>query len=1044
MKIFVLAFAVIITASSVKVDVGVDWSLCDLEKFHQFEYLAETRGVVQALDAITTTSSKEVDDKLYDALKEAKYFAPKAKLYASLQPKLIPCETFVSNGKESSCELSEVKPNSELSDVYEFDHIVGEGKPEYFLYSTLSSSKLPRMLKELKGKGFVFRPLTLLHGCKNLVDWVDLSGSAVVEYEAKNPAKKSKFKPTLPSYLDHFTPKDFTIDYSLELSSIAEIALKMSQVLMDSSDPAKALRFVSANYPTLQKGLNAVKLRKDFVQAVEVQQRNFGATMNHIRINGFDLNGDTLDYYRLLGFTLALQKFTQTTSVESEELIKLVQKQQQAGNEIVYDLDLSETFFFNDLERDPQYSKWPASFSALLVNQQPHMQSPFKFIRRNLFTLVTFVPLNHPQVFEVVDDLHRTVKQQIPLRIGFQFVAPREVDELPLRVYRKLQRTNVQLAVKFLMGIKHEKLACADALKKCDVTMTCEEYAQDEALPKYAKRFNKLTSWSNGKMATGDSMNDLLSGLGFRYQNELLLFIKAWQSGQLTDSTNISDFLFDNERYTVLKEWIPEISSADELLYVEDKSGLWCPEGCEQKSEDEYFYYNGRKVQKNPSVEQDVLIDTLKKYEDAVAGKDPKVNKELQKLLKTVKTDLNPILQAPGVVVNREWTHNPQLTINIGKSKAPLKLECYLNPNTKGFPRLVLLLNKLAEVGFVSGQVTLNPSLKVIDYMYRDFYSLGEPPELVPEDLGVAVKLDGPASWITTVKESNVDPDNILGSGKVVFEVRHLVFEGQYVEKEKSGPAQGVQLELKQKNDLMTKHTEKTLVMAIHGYFQFKCQPSVYELTSPFEKSAHEIVIRSFSVPTTIIKAELPKDWYKQMLTALAEDDEEAEKGVVNVFSIASGEPYERLLRIMMTSVSQQKKGGNRLKFWLFDSFVSPSFRTSIQKLSKALGFEYEFISYKWPTWLLTQKSKMRTVWAYKILFLDVIFPRNVGRVIFVDADQVARADLTELAELNMDEQVYGFVPFCEDRPDMSSYRFWNTPGSYWEQLLQGKPYYIR
>lgn len=39
---------------------------------------------------------------------------------------------------------------------------------------------------------------------------------------------------------------------------------------------------------------------------------------------------------------------------------------------------------------------------------------------------------------------------------------------------------------------------------------------------------------------------------------------------------------------------------------------------------------------------------------------------------------------------------------------------------------------------------------------------------------------------------------------------------------------------------------------------------------------------------------------------------------------------------------------------------------------------------------------------AYKILFLDVLFPQAVGRVIFVDSDQVVRTDLQELMDLDM------------------------------------------
>lgn len=47
-------------------------------------------------------------------------------------------------------------------------------------------------------------------------------------------------------------------------------------------------------------------------------------------------------------------------------------------------------------------------------------------------------------------------------------------------------------------------------------------------------------------------------------------------------------------------------------------------------------------------------------------------------------------------------------------------------------------------------------------------------------------------------------------------------------------------------------------------------------------------------------------------------------------------------------------------------------------------GFEYELITYKWPTWLHKQKEKQRIIWAYKILFLDVIFPLALEKVFWI------------------------------------------------------------
>jgi hypothetical protein len=59
----------------------------------------------------------------------------------------------------------------------------------------------------------------------------------------------------------------------------------------------------------------------------------------------------------------------------------------------------------------------------------------------------------------------------------------------------------------------------------------------------------------------------------------------------------------------------------------------------------------------------------------------------------------------------------------------------------------------------------------------------------------------------------------------------------------------------------------------------------------------------------------------------------------------------------------------------------------------------------------------------YKILFLDVLFPLNVEKIIYVDADQVVRADLKELWDLDLQGRVYGYTPFCESRN--RGFQFW-------------------
>lgn len=45
-------------------------------------------------------------------------------------------------------------------------------------------------------------------------------------------------------------------------------------------------------------------------------------------------------------------------------------------------------------------------------------------------------------------------------------------------------------------------------------------------------------------------------------------------------------------------------------------------------------------------------------------------------------------------------------------------------------------------------------------------------------------------------------------------------------------------------------------------------------------------------------------------------------------------------------------------------------------------------MQYQWPSWLHKQTDKQRIIWGYKILFLDVMFPLSVRKIIYIDADQ--------------------------------------------------------
>lgn len=62
-------------------------------------------------------------------------------------------------------------------------------------------------------------------------------------------------------------------------------------------------------------------------------------------------------------------------------------------------------------------------------------------------------------------------------------------------------------------------------------------------------------------------------------------------------------------------------------------------------------------------------------------------------------------------------------------------------------------------------------------------------------------------------------------------------------------------------------------------------------------------------------------------------------------------------------------------------------------------------------------------------------------KIIYVDADQVVRADLKELWELDLHGAPYGYTPMCKTNPETVGFQFWEQ--GYWKEHLQGKPYHI-
>ncbi|KOO53434.1 udp-glucose glycoprotein:glucosyltransferase [Chrysochromulina tobinii] len=87
---------------------------------------------------------------------------------------------------------------------------------------------------------------------------------------------------------------------------------------------------------------------------------------------------------------------------------------------------------------------------------------------------------------------------------------------------------------------------------------------------------------------------------------------------------------------------------------------------------------------------------------------------------------------------------------------------------------------------------------------------------------------------------------------------------------------------------------------------------------------------------------------------------------------------------MMKTAV---ERASRPLKFWILGNFLSPAFRHAVNSgaLATAVGAQVAIVQYDWPSHLREQTEKQRLIWGYKILFLDVLFPQSLRKIIFVE-----------------------------------------------------------
>ena len=264
---------------------------------------------------------------------------------------------------------------------------------------------------------------------------------------------------------------------------------------------------------------------------------------------------------------------------------------------------------------------------------------------------------------------------------------------------------------------------------------------------------------------------------------------------------------------------------------------------------------------------------------------------------------------------------------------------------------------------------------------FDDRGSIKDPKALfygMPKDALLTVGMDVPPAWLVMPKESVHDLDNIkletLQEGEVVdalYELKYILIEGHSREVKTGRPPRGAQLMLGTDKE---PHATDTIIMANLGYLQFKASPGLWKVdllpgrsqevfsisradskgyASRTDDGSIEIELLTFQGRTLFPRLSRKpgrelEDVLAESATSTGRLSQHISKGIkiaqealsklgwskeskhadINIFSVASGHLYERMLNIMMVSVMKHTK--HTVKFWFIEQFLSPSFRVSL------------------------------------------------------------------------------------------------------------------
>merc|ERR1712100_213334 len=365
-------------------------------------------------------------------------------------------------------------------------------------------------------------------------------------------------------------PKGTSVDSSNEIetlkeSEIADLSLQAAYTAKQVTDVWGFLSDLTGNFPSIANTLAKVELsEEDKLELVE-PSKTYGNGRESITINGRNVNLYDINPFEI--YSMIKEEFDLRDALELMDvptsMIKQFMNMKIDSQQYRMDLRNDHVLWLNDVETDPQYSKYPGTLYELF---KPSYPDQIRFIKKNLVNIVIVCDPLSSEALEIYPVVDMFINGGAPLRLSFLFNpvddAPRTSDrdgsEDPLSnvviscYYYLYKNHGANEALRFLNKLSAKSLESESEITLDDIKASTDVFS-DVYSPAYVTdadiQIMELSNFMNGvpKSSFDFSNSGITNAVKDFIRDEYTHLQYMLWKGQLKDSDNVYNVLLNGD-----------------------------------------------------------------------------------------------------------------------------------------------------------------------------------------------------------------------------------------------------------------------------------------------------------------------------------------------------------------------------------------------------------------------------------------------------------------------------------------------------------------